>query len=279
MPELPEVEFAARVARAASVGKVLTRVRVLHRAQRRALPDRQARTLAGERVQRVDRRGKHQLLRLASGRTLHVHFRMTGDWRVLTVADDPPATARATLDFDDGTRLVLDDARALSVVSLCDAGVDPCAGLGPEANAAGFNASWLAERLATRRAPIKVALLDQQLVAGIGNIYASEALWFARLDPREPAHRLVAAGTGDASAPLEALTAGVRRALQKALDHPDRYYGVGGAGVGGAVRFNVYDREGKGCRRCRTPIARITQAARSTFFCPTCQRPLPPSRT
>lgn len=270
MPELPEVEYAARVARAACAGKVIAGVRVLHHAQRRALPDREARALAGDVVQAVDRRGKHQLLRLASGRTLHVHFRMTGDWQVLTVADAPPVTARVTLDFDDGTRLVLDDPRALSVVALCDVGVDPCVALGPEANATSFNATWLAERLATRRAPIKVALLDQRLVAGIGNIYASEALWYARIDPRQPAHRLVDSRPGNGRSALEALTAGVRRALQKALDHPERYYGA--LGVSEAVRFNVYDREGKRCRRCRTPIERITQAARSTYFCPTCQR-------
>lgn len=275
MPELPEVEYAARLARAASAGKVIARVHVLHRAQRRALPGRAARTLAGDTVVGVDRRGKHQLVRLASGRTLQVHFRMTGDWRVLTVDDALPSTARVALDFDDGTRLALDDPRALSVVALCEAGVDPCADLGPEANTASFNADWLAARLAGRRTAIKVALLDQQLVAGIGNIYASEALWYARIDPRQPAHRLSDPAHADARRALRALAAGVKRALQKALDHPERYYATGG--VSDAVRFNVYDREGAGCRRCRTPIARITQAARSTYFCPTCQSPpLPP---
>jgi formamidopyrimidine-DNA glycosylase len=269
VPELPEVEYAARVARAAAVGKVIARVRVLHRSQRRALPDRAARSLAGDVVQGVDRRGKHQLLRLASGRTLHVHFRMTGDWHVLAVDDLLPKTVRVALDFEDGTRLALDDSRALSVVALCHAGVDPCADLGPEANADRFNADWLAERLAGRRSPIKVALLDQRLVAGIGNIYASEALWYARIDPRHPAQRLAHPESAVTRGVLRALTSGVKRAMQKALDHPERYYSPGA--VSDAVRFNVYDREGKGCRRCRTPIARITQAARSTYFCPTCQ--------
>lgn len=269
MPELPEVEYAARVARAATIGKAITGVRVLHRAQRRALPERVARTVAGDVVQAVDRRGKHQLVRLASGRTLHVHFRMTGDWRVLRHGDPLPGTVRVAIDFDDGTCLALDDARALAVVSVHDAGVDPCADLGPEADAAGFNATWLAACLASRRLPIKVALLDQRLVAGIGNIYASEALWYARIDPRLPAHRLTRTPRGGSRTPLLAIAAGVKRAMRKALAHPERYYAPDG--VSDAVRFNVYDREGRSCRRCRTPIARITQAARSTYFCPTCQ--------
>jgi formamidopyrimidine-DNA glycosylase len=263
MPELPEVEYAARVARTAIAGKTIVQVRALHPSQRRALPDAVARTLAGDVVQSVERRGKHQLLHLASGRTLHVHFRMTGDWRIAAVGDEPARSTRVVFDFEDGTRLALDDSRALAVVALVDAGVDPCPDLGPDATSVAFNAEWLRDRLRARRVSIKPVLLDQRLVAGVGNIYASEALWYARVDPRRLAHRLSLTS-------LKAVAAGVKRALRKALDHPERYYGA--AGVSDAIRFNVYDREGKACRRCRTPILRLVQGARSSYYCPTCQK-------
>ncbi len=263
MPELPEVEYATRIARAAVAGKVIARVRALHPSPRRVLPDAAADTLTGDRVVDVVRRGKHQLLLLASGRTLHVHFRMTGDWRVGRATEAPERFSRVVVDLEDGTRLALHDSRALAVVTLHPAGVDPLPELGPEATADRFNATWLAGRLAGRRTAIKPALLDQRLVAGIGNIYASEALWYARVNPSRAAGRLSATR-------LAALAAGVKRTMKRALLHPERYYGA--EGIPDAVRFNVYDREGKGCRRCGTPIRRIVQAGRSTYYCPHCQR-------
>lgn len=263
MPELPEVEYAARRARAACEGKRVRAVTPLHPSHARHLPARVARAVVGDVITAVERRGKHQLFRLGSGRTLHVHFRMTGDWQVGTVDDPPGRTTRVLLDLEDGTRLALDDSRALAVVALVDAGVDPCPDLGPEATDAGFDAGFLAVQLAGRRAPIKPVLLDQRLVAGIGNIYASEALWYARIDPRARADRL-------RQPQLVALAAGVKRTMRRALEHPERYYGP--AGVSDAVRFNVYDREGKRCRRCGAAVARLVQAGRSTYFCPRCQR-------
>jgi len=262
MPELPEVEYAARLARAASEGKALARVRVTHPAQRRLLPARVTARLRGEVVTRVERRGKHQLLHLAGGGLLLVHFRMTGEWRVGRVGDPPERFGRVALEFADGTRLTLDDSRALSVVSVVGEGVEPLPNLGPEATAPEFDGTWLRQHLARRRSAIKPALLDQQLVAGIGNIYASEALWYAGVDPRRPAHRLSAQR-------LAAVAAGVKRAMRRALDRPERYYGAGG--VSDAVRFNVYDREDRPCRRCHAAIRRTTQAGRSTYWCNVCQ--------
>lgn len=263
MPELPEVEYAARIARAACRGKTLVSVRALHRSQLRLLGAAVARSLVGDVVSDVVRRGKHQLFLLGSGRIMHVHFRMTGDWRLGRSGEVPGRVTRVVFDFSDGTQLALDDSRALSTVVVHDAGVEPLPELGPEATADAFSAEWLADRLAGRRTPIKPALLDQRLVAGIGNIHASEALWYARVDPATLARDL----TPEA---LHALAIGVKRSMRKALARPERYYGANG--VSDAVRFNVYDREGKRCRRCRAPIVRLTQAGRSTYFCPDCQR-------
>jgi formamidopyrimidine-DNA glycosylase len=186
---------------------------------------------------------------------------MTGDW----LAPGPgaiPRTVRAILTFDDGTSLALDDPRALSVLTLHNepAGDD---GIGPDALDPALRAVELGGRLATRRIPIKVALLDQRIVAGIGNIYACEALWRARIDPRIPASRVK-------PTTLPALLRAIRATLNAALKRQQRYYGSS-EDWSDASRFAVYDREGEPCRRCRTRIKRITQAARSTYFCPKCQ--------
>ncbi|MEO7966763.1 MAG: bifunctional DNA-formamidopyrimidine glycosylase/DNA-(apurinic or apyrimidinic site) lyase [Gemmatimonadaceae bacterium] len=266
MPELPEVERAAEIARRAAVGKEIAGARALHPSQRRRLPDDVAATLVGDVVTAVRRRGKHQILDLESGRTLHVHFRMNGDWEVVRPGEGLPRYARVVFDFDDGSSLALDDSRALSTVSLHEAGVDPLPALGPEATSQEFSAVWLRGILAARRTPIKVALLDQRIVAGIGNIYAAEALWHARIDPRKAGKRLSAVQ-------LAALVSGVRRTMAKALRRSARYYGAGESkSQSRTPRFNVYDREGEECRRCGSTIRRIAQGGRSTYWCAGCQR-------
>jgi formamidopyrimidine-DNA glycosylase len=262
MPELPEVEHAAALAREVAVGRTITSVTLRHRSQRRGLPPRDARSLVGDRVISVERRGKSQRFRLASGRELRVHFRMTGDW--LVPAGGPlPRTVRALLSFDDGSRLALDDPRALSVLSLCAVPGEED-GLGPDALDAALTASRLAAALAARRIPIKVALLDQAVVAGIGNIYASEALWRARIDPRIPARQLEVKR-------LATLLRAIRATLTAEMKRQERHYRAGARLGEEEARFAVYDREGKPCRRCRGTIRRITQAARSTYYCPKCQ--------
>ena len=261
MPELPEVEHAATIARQIAEGRTITSVVVRHRSQRRGLPLRDSRTLVGDRVLSVIRRGKSQRFLLGSGRELRVHFRMTGDW--LVPGTGPlPASVRAVFGFDDGGRLALDDPRALSVLSLC-AIPNEDDGLGPDALDPGLTAGRLRDALSSRRIPIKVALLDQSVVAGVGNIYASEALWRSKIDPRLPANRL-------ALARLSAVVRAVRTTLTDALEGQARYYGS--SGEDDSDRFAVYDREGEPCRRCRSRIKRITQAGRSTYYCPKCQK-------
>lgn len=261
MPELPEVEHATRLARRIAAGRTITSVAIRHASQRRGLPAREARSLIGERVIAVERRGKSQWFRLASGRQLRVHFRMTGDW-LIPGSGRLPRTVRAVLTFDDGRQLALDDPRALSVISLCADPAIHADGLGPDALDPGLTPQALAEPLVRRRIPIKVALLDQAVVAGVGNIYASEALWRARIDPRTPANTL--------SIPrLRALLRAIVATLQSALKRQQRY--DGGPDERDSVRFAVYDREREPCRRCRSPVKRITQAGRSTYFCARCQ--------
>lgn len=260
MPELPEVESAAVIARAAAVGKTLAALRALHPSQARGLPSESANAVVGDTVTAIERRGKHQLIRLSSGQVLHVHFRMTGDWLVTAAGERIDPLVRVVLEFTDGTTLGLHDSRALSSVRLHAAGENPLPALGPEATGASFDAAYLRTALAGRRGAIKVALLDQRVVAGLGNIYAAEALWVAALDPRIRASSLGVVR-------LTRLVAGIRRTLAKAMRTTGRY-----VDRGTSARFHVYDRAGQPCRRCARSIRRITQGARSTYFCPGCQK-------
>lgn len=256
MPELPEVQAAVDELRRRALGREIARLRLIHPTLRRRVSPRVARSLIGARIARVERRGKHQLLHLDDGRVLHVHFRMNGDWESDTVTAPLPRFARAALDFSDGTRLVLVDSRALGTLDVHPAGVDLALGLGPDAADSGWTAEQLGDALAKRRGPIKPALLDQKLVAGLGNIYAAESLWRARIDPRLPSRDLTRPRVKKLR---QAIAKVIERATGSRYTDDDR------------VKLDVYDREGKPCRRCRTPIERIVQAGRSTYFCPACQ--------
>jgi formamidopyrimidine-DNA glycosylase len=258
VPELPEVEYAARTLARATSGARITRAKVLHPFVGRRLGRASLRRLAGRSIARVERRGKHQLAVLDDGSMLHVHFRMTGDWVVRPAGTELPRFARFVLELENGARIVLADPRALATVELLDPGSSLATLLGPDAVSPQFDAVHLRRALARRRIAIKPALLDQSVVAGIGNIYAAEALWLARIDPRVPASQL---GLREA----ERLVRAIRRVLARGGDRSGRY------STATSPRLNVYDREGKRCPRCGTPIERVVQSARSTYWCPGCQ--------
>jgi formamidopyrimidine-DNA glycosylase len=199
------------------------------------------------------------LLALSSGDTLVVHFRMSGDWLVDDSTAPVSKFARVVLVLDDGTRVSLVDPRALSTVTLHRNGSATLPVLGPDAADPSVSVATFGEALSRRRVAIKVALLDQRVLAGVGNIYAAEALWVARIDPRAAASSLTRARQARL---LEA----IRTVLTKAQALEGRYRDDEGG------RFDVYDREGLPCSRCGTAIRRIVQAGRSTYFCPHCQR-------
>lgn len=182
---------------------------------------------------------------------------MSGDWSV-SHGDTPlPRYARASIEFTDGSRVVLEDPRALATIDLHPADAVPELALGPEPADAALTPARLRASLASRRGAIKPVLLDQRVIAGLGNIYAAEALWRARLDPRAPAASL---GPSDVARLLRAIRSVIERATGA------RYRDAA------ASRLVVYAREGQPCRRCGTPVARIVQAGRSTYLCPRCQR-------
>jgi formamidopyrimidine-DNA glycosylase len=257
MPELPEVEAAMQLLRRRAKGRVIASVQLLHPSLKRRVAPATLRALVGARITRIERRGKHQLLHLDDGRIVHVHFRMNGDWAFGKTNDALPRFARAVIEFEGGTRLILLDSRALGTLDVHPAGAELDLGLGPDAADRGWTAAALRSSLATRRGPIKPALLDQRLVAGLGNIYAAEALWRARISPF---HRADALGEKEVRALRSAIAAVITRATGARYTDDD------------TVNLDVYDREGLPCRRCRTLIERVVQAGRSTYFCPKCQK-------
>jgi formamidopyrimidine-DNA glycosylase len=262
MPELPEVEVAVRLLRSVALGRTIRDVHRWHSATRRALSDSDVTRLIGRRVTDVRRRGKHQLLALDDGATIHAHFRMDGDWHVGHSVDAPPRYARAALDFEDGTRLSLVDPRALATlatlaVPASDDGT--LSSLGPEPTDEDFDVNVLRSALRTRRGPIKPVLLDQRVVAGLGNIYAAEALWHAGISPRVAANRL-------GPARVARLADAMRFVLHDAIESPGRYRTGESSNA-----LHVYGREGEACDRCGAAVRRIVQSGRSTYFCPRCQ--------
>lgn len=259
MPELPEVEFAATRARRALAGRRILALRTHHPSQARALPARDARRTVGRNILAVERRGKAQLLRLDDGATLLVHFRMNGDWVFGRSASAMPPHARVSLDLDDGRRATLVDSRALCRVTWHAADVPPQLRLGPEADDPALDVAALRARLARKRGPIKPALMDQALLAGIGNIYAAEACWHARISPRARASSLTPAR-------VTRLLEGLRTALADGHVNAGRYHRGERQ-----IPFRVYDREGESCDRCGRAIRRMIQAGRSTYWCPGCQ--------
>ena len=224
--------------------------------------------LVGERVTRVDRRGKYLIVRFVSGRALLIHLRMTG-----SVLSDPAEAShvRAVVDLDDGTRLVYRDVRRFGTWLLLEPGeLEPylASRVGAEPLGA-FTARALGERLAGRRAPLKGAILDQRTVAGVGNIYADEALWYARLHPFRPAGGLD-------QDELRRLHRGIRRALDLGIRRQGSTlstYRLPDGSTGSMQReFRAYGRTGEPCDRCGTPLEKTRVAGRGTWFCPGCQR-------
>jgi formamidopyrimidine-DNA glycosylase len=263
LPELPEVETIRVALEPLLTGRRIVRAQILdERLTRPEPPDAVAQQLAGERIAAVGRRGKYLLLRFDSGRVLLVHLRMTGSFRT-----GPDLHTRATLELDDGSELVYRDIRRFGTWLLLDSeDVEPYLGerLGPEPLERSFGLA----RLAGRRAPVKAAILDQRAVAGLGNIYADEALWRARIHPLRPAGSLDEDELGRLRRGIrDALRMGIARQGATLRDYaaPD--------GVSGSMQreFKVYGRAGEPCDRCGTPIEKIRVAGRGTWFCPSCQ--------
>lgn len=273
MPELPEVEYVARQLREALVGARIMRVEVFwSRAVSRVSPEELVARLTGRRVLAVGRRAKYLVLTLDSGESLVIHRRMSGNLR-LARADEAAPYTRAAFTLGNGRRLLFTDPRKFGRITIVSPEELPALfrSLGPEPLDSDFTPDVLAERLAGRRRAIKTTLLDQSVVAGLGNIYADEALFRAGIHPLRSAATL----TPDE---IAALHAGIQSALLTGIEHGGttfgRHRGLYDEQGSNLEHVEVYRRTGQPCLRCGTPIVRIRIAQRSAHFCPHCQ-PVP----
>jgi formamidopyrimidine-DNA glycosylase len=279
VPELPEVERTRRLLEPTMQGARIERVRLGRPDLRAPFPRSFAARLRGQTVTELTRRGKYLLATLSSGETLVMHLGMSGAFRIDEVATtarrgaEPDRHDHVTFEMSTAARIIFNDPRRFGFMDLfssADLLAHPLlAGLGPEPLADEFDAAALARACRRKRTSLKVALMDQRVVAGLGNIYVSEALHRARLSPRRLAST-IATPSGAPRDSARRLAAAIKAVLHEAVDRHEAY----APRPRHRPRFKVYDREAERCLHndCPGRIRRITQAARSTFYCPVCQK-------
>jgi len=273
VPELPEVETVRRGLERSLGGRELVSVEIRDgRLTAPADPAAVAHELHGARVEQLGRRGKYLTIGFDDGRTLVCHLRMTG-WFHHVSEPDERRHLRALFELDDGSWLLYSDQRRFGTMRLLEPGeLDAYwrGRVGPEPLDGGWTAPMLRASLRGRVAPVKALLLDQTVVAGVGNIYADEALWQARIHPLTPGGRI---GPARAARLHEAVIDVLERGIEAQGASIDTYRGVDGAPGSMQERFNVFNRTGEPCPRCGWPIAKIRVAQRGTHYCPRCTRP------
>jgi formamidopyrimidine-DNA glycosylase len=294
MPELPEVETVRRGLAPYLEGAMIDTVTLNRKDLRVPFPRGFVKSLEGRTILSVGRRAKYLLFRLDSGKTWLGHLGMTGGFRFADFRFKEPSryyepgedikhdhvVIHLTHPARGKLTLIYSDARRFGVMDLFERDEDSpyLAGLGPEPLGNQFSAEEMAARFAGKSAPIKAALLDQRVVAGLGNIYVSEALHRAHIRPTTRAGKLVLK-SGKPSARLELLADGVRTVLTEAIEAGGStlrdFRGADGGSGYFQHRFAVYDREGEPCPTpgCTGTIRRIVQSGRSSFYCPVCQKP------
>ena len=283
MPELPEVETVRRGLQPVLEGRRITRAQVNRPDLRWPFPAGMAERLTGARIERLRRRSKYLLADLDTGETLLMHLGMSGRMLISGVTlggfhyahSAPQKHDHVVLEVEGGGRVTFNDPRRFGAMDLVATGAAEAhpllAGLGPEPLGNGFSEAYLVERLKGRRTPMKAALLDQRIVAGLGNIYVCEALHRAGVSPLRQAGRTSAAR-------IAALVPVIREVLTEALASGGsslRDYRQADGELGYFQHsFRVYDREGAPCPTpgCGGTVRRTVQSGRSTFWCPGCQR-------
>src|SRR2546425_219930 len=276
MPELPEVEHVVRALRRAIVGRQIVASQIkLPKLITPLKPAQFNRKIKGVRIEAINRRGKYILIELDSDRVLAVHLRMTGKFLYLNAEDDVPKHSPAIFYLDNERRLVFRDQRKCGVMKLvARARLSKTKGirdLAPEPLSEDFSPAYLRDIIARSRRSLKTLLLDQTKVLGLGNIYAAEALFRARINPFKTAAQL-------SSPRVDRLHRAIRDVLTDAitdsstsrvnLEHPN------GVSYGEVFErfWQVYEREGEPCFKCGARIRRVTLGGRSTYWCPRCQR-------
>ena len=273
MPELPEVETVCRGLAPVLEGRRIARVTLRRKDMRIPFPKGLAQTLTGHVVRRIARRAKYILLHMDDGHVAIIHLGMAGRMQIVDPATPLDRHDHVIIVTDAGVEIRFNDPRRFGLMTFTteDAldGHKLFSHLGPDPLGNSFNAPFLANALKGRKTAIKLALLDQRIVVGIGNIYASEALHRAGISPKRRAGTITAARA-------EALVPAIQQILNDAI-------AAGGSSLRDHVQpsgelgyfqhaWRVYGREGEPCPVCGTAVARFTQGARSTFYCRTCQK-------
>jgi formamidopyrimidine-DNA glycosylase len=276
MPELPEVDLVARSLNSLIGGRTIVSAELIRdRLAPESTATEFAAGLANARVDIVDRRGKHILIRLNNGKTLIVHLRMSGRFVLLDPEADPPRFTHAIFRLDDGRVLVFSDQRHFGLMKIVETAelteAKEIAKLAPEPFSDDFSISYLRGRLSRSSRSLKEFLLDQTQVCGLGNIYAAEAMFAARIHPAVPARSV---GAVRARRLHESILAVLDEAIRHNTGRPIDPEDLEGSYFSGAAStgWYVYDREGDPCEECGTAIVRLKQGGRSTYFCRKCQR-------
>ena len=270
MPELPEVETIARDLRRKIPDQTVTDITIYDARVVRQPVKEFTRTLKGQRFTRITRRGKALILELDNGRYFVVQLMMTGQL-IDSARPRQDKVTKVSLRLSNGRYLHYNDQRLFGRLQVVDTleQIPYFCKLGPEPLTDGFSPSWLAKKLKGKKVPIKALLMDHTFVAGIGNIYASEILFQSRINPKRPAHRLN-------KEEIVRLHTATKKILAEAIrwrgTSMNTYRDANGKKGGFMRRIKVYGRENEGCPRCKTPLLKILQRGRSTFFCPQCQR-------
>lgn len=275
MPELPEVETIRRGLALKMTGRRIVRAELRRPDLRRPFPPLLGQRLNGARVGNLGRRGKYLLIELDDDGTLLLHLGMSG--RIVASGDNAPDAKHdhVVLGLDDGTVVRFNDPRRFGLMDYIRRGEETqhplLAGMGPEPLADGFDGNYLAGALAGKLTPIKAALLDQRIVAGLGNIYVCEALYRAGLSPRRLAGTIAAAR---AARLAEAIKSVLGEAIEAGGSSLRDYVQADGELGYFQHRWAVYGKEGEPCPACTCAegVRRIVQSGRSTFFCAKCQR-------
>ena len=277
MPELPEVESLRRILARSAVGRTVVAAKVREPRLRRAVAPELAALIAGRTIEAIGRRAKYLMIELSGGYLMMVHLGMSGSLTHRREDFDgdafDPRHDHVEFSFDDGSRLVYNDPRRFGLLKLvARTGLESIAelqGLGPEPFADQFNGEYLWRVSRGRTAAIKNLLMDQRIVAGVGNIYASEILFRARVRPSRRAGRAT-------RAELERIAAITVEVLREAIGSRGTtfrsYRDSRGQPGRFASKLRVYDREGQPCLECATPIRAVVIGQRSSFFCPRCQK-------
>ncbi len=270
MPELPEVETIRTEISPLIIGRRITNVEVFwERMVKEPSLEEFRRGVTGQPIKSVDRRGKYLLIRLGSGDTLVVHLKMSGALIVGKPADKPPKYTHAVIDLDGGVRIFFNDPRKFGLMRLAKDDATVVGRLGPEPLEPGFTPAVLGKLLAGRKAPIKALITDQDLLAGVGNMYADEALYEAKIHPLRTGGSLTATE-------IRRLHAAILKVLVGAIGSKgasiENYLRPDGSKGTAHDEFKVAHQRKATCPRCGTPIQRITVRNRGTYFCPKCQR-------